>query len=262
MKRKFFFITILFIALVFSACAPRGDILIINDAENNPLVKNFSETITPKSPSTLNKTPSPPPKPKTILYTVPFASQAPHAVWDDLHNEACEEASMIMADSFFHKNSLDKDIMENKIQELVKWEGENGYTVDITAQETVEILKKYFFLTAEVKSVASAQDIFNELDQGKLVIVPAAGRLLKNPNYKTPGPLYHMLLVRGYDLNTKEIITNDPGTRKGEGYRYGYNILINAIHDWPKQGKGKEDVSEEEMKAGKKVIIIVSQSEP
>lgn len=258
MKRKIFVITFIFIALVLSGCAKKDDILIINDAENNPLAQRTPEAINTDSTPTAKITPTPTPKPKVILYNVSFASQAPYAIWDDLHNEACEEASMIMADSFFHKKSLDKDIMENEIQKIVKWEGKNGYTVDVTAKEVAEILQKYFSLSVEVKSVTSAQDIINELSKGKLVIVPAAGRLLKNPNYKTPGPLYHMLLVRGYDLNKKEIITNDPGTRKGEGYRYSHDIFLNAIHDWPKQGKGKDDVSEEEMNNGKKVMIVIS----
>lgn len=257
MKNTIKFISAIFlITFVLSGCSAQDDILIINDAQNNPLVQNSP---TPRISPTFAPTPAPTPspKPKIVQYNVPFASQAPLSNWDDLHNEACEEASMIMADSFYHKKTLDKNIMEEKIQTLVKWEGDNGYTVDVTANEVAEIIQKYFFLKAEVKPIASAQDIINELDKGKLVIVPAAGRLLGNPNYKTPGPLYHMLLVRGYDLGKLEIITNDPGTRKGEGYRYSYDVFINAIHDWPKLGRGKNDVTEEEMNNGDKVMIVV-----
>ena len=247
MQRNIFFITIIFIAFVFGGCTAKDDILIINDAQSNPLVQD--------SPT---PTPTPSPKPKIVLYSVPFASQAPLLNWDELHNEACEEASMIMADTFFHKLSLDKNIMEEKIQKLVKWEEENGYTIDVTANEVAKILKDYFSLNASVKPINDALDIISELEHGYLVIVPAAGRLLKNPNYKTPGPLYHMLLVRGYDLNKQEIITNDPGTRKGEGYRYSYDVFFNAIHDWPKLGLGKDDVSDEEMNGSDKVMIVVS----
>jgi len=60
--------------------------------------------------------------------------------------------------------------------------------------------------------------------------VPAAGRELGNPNFTDPGPLYHMLVVRGYTENN--FITNDVGTRKGENYQYKYDVLMNAIHDW------------------------------
>jgi len=52
---------------------------------------------------------------------------------------------------------------------------------------------------------------------------------LKNPNFRQPGPLYHMFVIKGY--TPKEIITNDVGTRKGDGYKYSYAILDKALHD-------------------------------
>jgi len=196
--------------------------------------------------------------PKSLIIPVLFTSQAPYANWDELHNEACEEASMIMADSFFNKKILNKEIAEQQIQDLVLWETKNGYTVDVTSQEVVEILDTYFSLQGELEYNVTPQKIIQALNKGKLVIIPAAGRELHNPNYKQPGPLYHMLVIRGYDANKKQFNTNDPGTRKGEGYRYSYDVLISAIHDWPKQGKGSNDVTEEEMRQGKKVMIVVS----
>jgi hypothetical protein len=42
-----------------------------------------------------------------------------------------------------------------------------------------------------------------------------------------------MLVIRGYDPATKEFITNDPGTRKGEGYRYPEQIIYAAWRDYP-----------------------------
>ncbi|KKU51956.1 MAG: hypothetical protein UX75_C0058G0008, partial [Candidatus Moranbacteria bacterium GW2011_GWE2_47_10] len=32
---------------------------------------------------------------------------------------------------------------------------------------------------------------------------------------------------------SKEFITNDSGTRNGEGYRYGENVLFGAVRDYP-----------------------------
>lgn len=223
-----------------------------------------SKTDLPKNPSkekAKNTTLSQDVYPQSLIIPVPFTSQAPFANWDELHNEACEEASMIIADSFFNKKILNKEIAEQRIQDLVSWETKNGYTVDATSQEVVEILDTYFSLQGELEYSVTSQKIIQALNEGKLVIIPAAGRDLHNPNYKQPGPLYHMLVIRGYDANKKQFITNDPGTRKGEGYRYDYDVLINAVHDWPKQGKGKEDVTEDEMRAGRKVFIIVSKPE-
>jgi hypothetical protein len=72
-------------------------------------------------------------------------------------------------------------------------------------------------------------------------------RLLGNPNFTSPGPLYHNLVLVGYDGDN--IITNDPGTKRGEGYVYNINILYNAIHDFP----GKP----EDIESGKKAMIVL-----
>ena len=48
--------------------------------------------------------------------------------------------------------------------------------------------------------------------RGVPVLLPAAGRLLRNPYFSGQGPLYHMLVVKGYTRDGK-IITDDPGTR-------------------------------------------------
>ena len=42
-----------------------------------------------------------------------------------------------------------------------------------------------------------------------------------------------MLVVTGYDAEKKEFITNDPGTRKGAGYRYPEQVLFDAIREYP-----------------------------
>jgi hypothetical protein len=42
-----------------------------------------------------------------------------------------------------------------------------------------------------------------------------------------------MLLVIGYDPLTRKFITNDPGTRKGAGYRYDESVLFDAIWEYP-----------------------------
>ena len=90
-------------------------------------------------------------------------------------------------------------------------------------------------------------DLKKYLAQGYPIIVPAAGRKLGNPNFTAPGPLYHNLVLVGYDGNT--IITNDPGTRRGEGYEYDIDVIFNAIHDFT----GKP----ESINQGRKAMIVV-----
>lgn len=170
--------------------------------------------------------------PESILIDVPFLVQAPNGIWDALHEDACEEASLLMV-----KYSLDKKPVitlaegEKAIQDMVKFETKNGYGLSVTMQELAEIAESYYSLkNARVETDSTIQDIKEELAAGRPVIVPAAGKILPNPNFKNGGPNYHMLVVVGYDQNG--FITNDPGTKKGEGFRYSFEDLYYAIHDW------------------------------
>ena len=67
------------------------------------------------------------------------------------------------------------------------------------------------------------------------MIVPAAGRLLGNKYFQQPGPVYHMLVVKGFTSDGK-IITNDVGTRRGQNYVYDEDVFLNAIHEVPAGG--------------------------
>lgn len=171
--------------------------------------------------------------PPSINLAIPFASQAPHANWDLPYQEACEEASMIMAARFLRGQPLDADIMDAEILKLVDWQEKRfGYYKDTTAAEMAIVMREYFgFNRVEVRTEFTIDDIKREIAAGRPVILPAAGRLLSNPNFRQPGPVYHALTVKGY-LKDGSIITNDPGTRNGKDFLYDPEILYNAIHDW------------------------------
>ena len=194
--------------------------------------------------------------PAEVQWPVLFASQAPLTNWDALHEEACEEASMIMAVKYFKKLPLNNNIMEEEIQRLVKWETDNGYGVDLNAEEIVRVMADYFSFNVKISREVNVDQIKYELSNGNLIIIPAAGRDLHNPNFKAPGPIYHMLVIKGY--NSSQFITNDPGTRKGSGYRYDYAALIGATHDWNQKLTQQGVMSEENMRLGDKVMTIVS----
>jgi hypothetical protein len=59
------------------------------------------------------------------------------------------------------------------------------------------------------------------------------GQKLGNPYFSGAGPERHMLLVRGYDPIKKQFITNDPGTKRGENYRYSESTIMNSILVYP-----------------------------
>jgi hypothetical protein len=123
-----------------------------------------------------------------------------------------------------------------------------GYFEDTNAEETAVILKEYFNLEAiTLLENPTAEDIKKSLSQGRPVIVPVAGRMLKNPYFQQPGPLYHMLVIKGY-TNQGQFITNDPGTRRGADFLYDENNIMESMHDWR---------SDEQIEKGRKVVIVV-----
>jgi hypothetical protein len=176
------------------------------------------------------------PLPSSVNLPVPFTSQAPHANWDDVHEETCEEASVYMAYLFAkgeNQYKIPADTAEAELQRIIAWEMEIfGYFKDTTAKETALILTEFYGLKdVTVSSDVTIVTIKKALASGKVVVVPAAGQDLGNPNFTPPGPPYHMLVIKGYTSDGR-FITNDPGTRKGENYVYSEQTLIDAIHDW------------------------------
>jgi len=233
-KNKYLKIVLFFIGLVALA----GAIFIFENIEEPKLpVPQEAPAIQPESSeNTPNKEIAKPEEtpaiPDSYDLKVPFVSQAPYANWDELHNEACEEAAIILVHFYKTKKTLTKEIMEQEIQKMVAYEIKNyGSHKDLTTAETAKLAKQFYgYKNVSVKYDFSWNDVKKEIAEGKPVIVPAAGRLLKNPNFRQPGPIYHMLVIRGYTHSI--IITNDIGTRKGERYQYSYQTLDSVIHDW------------------------------
>lgn len=174
---------------------------------------------------------------KNIKLEVPFASQAPFGEWSDLRQQnACEEVAAIMAIRWANKQTLTPQEAKEEIIAISDWEQEEyGYYQDTSAQDTADRIFKEYFNYQKVKVInnISIQDIINELQKGNLVIAPMDGQKLGNPFFSPPGPVEHMVVIIGYDFQTKEFITNDSGTKRGQNYRYKQNILFEAIRDYP-----------------------------
>ncbi len=190
--------------------------------------------------------------PAKILVDVPFTSQAPLGKWDTIHEEACEETSLLMVKYYLENKKLTPALAEKEIQDLVAYEikttkDAKGYA-DSTAKETAKLGADYYGIkNFRVVYNFVPNDLKKYLSLGRPIIVPAAGRLLGNPNFTAPGPLYHNLVLTGYDGDT--IVTNDPGTRKGQNYKYSLKTLFNAIHDFPGNPK--------DIEKGRKAMIVL-----
>lgn len=172
--------------------------------------------------------------PQEINLDVPFTTQAPFSNWDNPYQEACEEASAIMVDGFYRGRTgkIAPEDADAAILKIVAYENATfGFYEDTTAEQVGALIRSYYgYAQVVVKPLTSVDDIKAPLVLGYPVMVPMAGKLLNNPNFKNGGPPYHMVVIRGYTPTM--FITNDPGTRKGEQYVYDYDTIMNAAHDW------------------------------
>ncbi len=208
-------------------------------AQTNTPVPTVSRTPTP-SP-TRTATPRPTTSPTIspngmILLNVSFTAQAPFGEWSDQRQQdGCEEASALMAVRWARGQSLTLQQAKVEILAISDFEQEKyGSYHDTSVADTISrIFKDYFkFNNVTAKYNIDENDIIDELEKGNLVVVPANGQKLKNPNFTPPGPERHMLVIKGYDPVKKQFITNDPGTRQGQSYRYSVTTMMAAIYDY------------------------------
>lgn len=200
--------------------------------------------------------------PETMIQTVPFTSQAPSGQWSDpVFQNACEEASLLMAAAWAAsaKTLAPKAEIEQEIRTMSalaeKRFGAEAY--DTSADDTAALYREYF--KSEAVSVLhdlTLDDLRNVIRAGNIVVAPFDGRELGNIHYTPPGPIYHMLVIIGYDADTREFVTNDPGTRLGASYRYDEDVLFGAISDYP-TGHHLPRTS-----SARKSVLVISRSVP
>jgi len=201
-----------------------------------------------------------------VDWPVPFAMQAPFSNWDMPYQEMCEEAALVLTAKYYNKEPLDKNIMDQELKKIRDWESDKwGIYTDSTAAEIKEMGESIYNLNIVISEDVSVENIKNNLRKNYLVLVPTAGRELHNPYFKQPGPLYHILVLRGF--NETNFIANDVGIGKGEAYQYKFQTVINATHDLPVLEDGtifrpfdvdiSESLKQDEMKNGTPRILIV-----
>ncbi len=193
---------------------------------------------TSKNVEPIPVSPVEPPKPiiQDIAYPVPFTSQAPTGEWNlSAFQDGCEEASTLMVWMAREKKTLTSVEVKAELLDMASFQTKIiGHGVDTDVSDTnAYLLKEYFGITDGEVVYDFMLDELKEAVMKGIVIVPTNGRALHNPNFTAPGPLQHMLVITGYDVTTKEFITNDPGTRKGDGYRYPEQVLFDAIREYP-----------------------------
>jgi hypothetical protein len=208
-----------------------------SDAQNQPGEAKISEpenqiAIAPEQPVIPEEKPAQT-TPEKYLLDMPFYSQAPLSKWDAFHEEMCEEASILNAGLYLENKKLTKDQFEVELQKIQNIEKKAvGEWKSTTVSQTKKWADIYFEGALNIKIIDSPaiNDIETEIAEGHPVVVPLAGREIGNPNFTPPGPVYHMLVIKGFEI--QNFITNDVGTRKGNSYAYKKEVIMKNMHDW------------------------------
>lgn len=164
---------------------------------------------------------------------VPWFCQAPHENADSwkVHKESCEEAALLMV--LYHlvgRREVNRDKIHDQLVDMIDWQMQNwGIHKDLHADSVKMLATGYFgFADEEIQIIRNASEdtLKSLIAQGFPVIIPTAGRMLGNPYFTPPGPIYHMVVVTGYTPD--RVITNDIGTKRGKDFSYSWKIFTAA----------------------------------
>ena len=188
--------------------------------------------------------------PATVILQVPFSAQAPTNDWS--RNEDCEETSITMANAFLTGTTEDRlpaAAAQNAIDNLKIWEQKNlGYNANTGVDATTQMAEGAFGLKVTQIQNFTEADLKTALTNNHPILLPINAKLLGNTQYANGGPLYHMIVIRGFKGDT--FIVNDPGTDGGDGNEYPFIVLQKASADWNQAIKSID--------ASRKFALVVS----
>jgi hypothetical protein len=172
------------------------------------------------------------PAPEELNLKMTFYSQAPFGNWSLPWQEACEEASVLLVANTYFDHNWTRDQFNEEILKLVDWENETfGHYEHTDMNETVRMLEEYLDLETIMHENPTFDDYKNVIAKGNFIIIPFSGQTLGNPYYTGAGPVYHVMVAKGYTKDGK-IITHDVGTRHGEDYVYSWPTVEKSLHDY------------------------------
>lgn len=173
--------------------------------------------------------------PQQVHLSVPFTSQAPEKNWEQPWQDACEEAAILMLDAYYKGYNISPLFARDEIIKQVSWQDAKGWGGSIDIIDVRSAAAWYLQVPESELTIIrypEVAEIKTQLANGSPVLAVADGKVLPNPYFTGDGPVYHALVIIGYDDSTGEFITNDPGTQFGKDLRYSYADLIGALRDW------------------------------
>lgn len=176
-----------------------------------------------------------------VILPVPFTAQAPEGNWVEPWDNACEETSVVMVENYYRGNwSLNVEKSKKEIQNvLTQKEGIFGTSKDESLADVVTLINTVYKREAELVKDITVEKIKREIDGGYPVIIAFDARLVRNANFISPKPTYHVAVIIGYDDKTKQFVLNEPGTSEGEHFRYGYDELLKANKEYTVRDTGE-----------------------
>jgi hypothetical protein len=170
-----------------------------------------------------------------IIAGVPFTAQAPFGDWNDVKQDyGCEEACLLMAMHWLSGEPLTPAYARDQIIAISEFElAAYQHHHDYSIADTAKVLEAYFgYKNFMVVYDVGMADLKKVIAAGQLAIIPIDGRLVTNPYFNVPGPFHHQVLAIGYDDGSRELIVHDPGTSRGEAFRYAYREIEAAWRDY------------------------------
>lgn len=166
-------------------------------------------------------------KPKVFIEGVLFISQVGHED-EELSRLGCEEAALVMVESYLSGKKPAKVEQEEEMRNLIKYQKEHyGGHNQLGAEKLRKLSKDVYGIDGIVLKENFPEEINKSLDKENPVIVPALAKYLKNPLYSEKG--YHMLVIVGY--NGSGYFTHDPGASGGAFFFYPKENLFDSIYD-------------------------------
>lgn len=173
---------------------------------------------------------------KTIL-VVPYINEAPENIWSGPWKNACEEATIAMVEKYYQgidtvSISESKELMQTLFEEQNKRWGTNANS---EGARMIELIETHGSFHARLVEDPQVDDIKDEIVAGRPVITLHRGFDLQNENipFLPTGSAYHTLVIIGFDEESGQFITNDPGdTLEGAGRVYTYDVIMESLHDY------------------------------
>ena len=163
------------------------------------------------------------------LTDTPFYSQAPDGNRNEPYQNACEEASILLAYYYVANKNPSKAEYKTDLLNLMAREQNNlGHHKDTTIDEFLTLIHNFLgWENAYIIENPKYLDIKKAIAEGNIVIAPFRGQMLENPHYSGEGPEYHVMVIKGYDQ--QHFITHDVGTSRGADRPYRIEIIMAAL---------------------------------